>query len=315
VIGGLSSQLTMFLHRASDREKATLVLGAYFDESGTHPNPVIFSFAGYFFTVNRLRHFEREWMRVLCDFRIQAFHASPMEAREQGSEFEYWSNDQCDDLVSQLVAVINRPVLLGVSAVADAAAYQQDFTTKIPSKETVRASGESGWTKSYRHAYGDNPYVICMLNCLRVVSDFHAQKSRCHEPIACIFDERNWKGVITEIYDGAKTDTAWGARLGPLAFASDEVAIPLQAADLLAYMTRRHMVAMMAVVSSAEGQRLIQNGHSVADAAVLLETPPDRKLPARPSYFKLRKDLHRIAFMDAQGVKELVRRCEAATQH
>ena len=71
--------LAMLLHRQADRRKVTVVLGAYFDESGTHANPLIFSFAGYLFTIQRLRKFERDWAIVLSEFGVPAFHASDLE--------------------------------------------------------------------------------------------------------------------------------------------------------------------------------------------------------------------------------------------
>ena len=94
---------------APDSDKVFVSLIAYMDDSGTHrdsPNAVI---AGYWGGVREWERFEWKWRKVLTEFRIDEFHANKFWPRLDGKRLEPfadWDDARHRVFIDKLLTVI-----------------------------------------------------------------------------------------------------------------------------------------------------------------------------------------------------------------
>jgi hypothetical protein len=190
------------------------LFSAYFDESTGNKSPV-FVVAGFLSQDALWHQFECEWKVVLGDFGITAFHAQHFAMRKK--QFSGWDEPKRRRLLSALLDIIQRRAQFGFATVVHGAAFRDLFRGKD-------------------RAEVGSIYRLCCTCCFSQVGEW-AQKNYQIEPIAHFFDAGNKNaGEVLNTYQEIKKRpdrVPW--RLGAIVFESDEVLVPLQAADLAAY--------------------------------------------------------------------------------
>jgi hypothetical protein len=193
------------------RPDHVMVMEAYFDESSTHDNSPVMCVAGYLLTADNAAHLSREWGRTLTEFGMDHFHAAefPHAASKLG-----FNQQKRNDLMQKLVGIIRRRVEIGIAV----SVSETDFGQVEPPK----------WTK------GD-PYLFAVLFALSGVVAW-AEKISYTGEISYIFEAGHAMEAQAHRAIGMMKDTTSRyLRYRSHAFVKKRDALPLQAADLLAY--------------------------------------------------------------------------------
>jgi hypothetical protein len=198
----------------------------YFDESGTHYKAKAFALAGYIATAEQWIEFEREWRDLLQSENISMFHRTDLECfHNEFSEDNGWNPTRRERVVRRAQGIIRRRVNIGISSSIIKQAYDEIIT------------GEA------RHFYGEHYYSFAVRDCLERVADWIKRFHRT-EPIRYVF-EKGAEGqtevneALTEAYEDK--DLRERFKLDGWSFEDKRSVVQLQAADLLAYETFKHM--------------------------------------------------------------------------
>ncbi len=203
------------------------------DSAGYHDddpslNPKVFVVAGYLTEKDEWHQITEEWLSVLhrkWPTELEEFKASDCENR-QGA-FKGWPKGQCDDLVKRLVDVVVNPkysTLAGVSAAVVLSDFDPHSMNFIP---------EIRLRDGYLLAFG-NVIDHAMSRLVQIDRDF----------VTFIFDDQSdVKGIAEKVFARIKRSVRSDLRNrmdGPY-FRDSKISVPLQAADLLAYNTQKHV--------------------------------------------------------------------------
>lgn len=204
------------------RPEYTLVIECFFDDSGkegdhTSPYPCL---AGYIAHESYWWDFVRDWKHLLLRHGIEAVHMKEIAgiAQKKG-----WTGIQRNDILSEFVQVIKKNRLIGFGVGVDAACWR-----KLEPKR--------------RKAFG-NAQEFCFQRIVRCVVD-RMDEAKEQESVALIFDRdmefsRPRLGLFEHLLKG---DRRVGARIASIAFADSKRFVQLQAADLLAWETRKELI-------------------------------------------------------------------------
>jgi hypothetical protein len=184
---------------------------AYFDESSGNDSPILVV-AGLLSTDAQWGLFEKEWKEILTEFRIKAFHDSHFATRKKGFRGMQESTRQA--LLAKLLDVVTRRAQLGFGAVIHLAAFEDVF--QGPERTDI-----------------GSPYKLACTACFLEIGEW-AKRNYQIKPVSYIFDSGNvHSNELSQHFLESKKNVEY--RLGSLTFESDEVLVPLQAADLAAY--------------------------------------------------------------------------------
>jgi hypothetical protein len=216
------------------------VFTAYLDDSGTHDQSEAVVWAGVIGNQYQWEYFDELWAAKLKDpcpgkDAITCFHMYDCEYGE--NEFLYWKRHEREYLVSELIEIINKCGLWGVSA----ACVRKDWDELV--------NGE------LRKRKGDAE-VHCIKSCYQLIIELVTHKAY-DKQLAFVFDNRPHKSsdnqAIYELFDDFQKVQAHEFRynviaqaIGPfrgpphpelvsLTFASVKKFRALQAADLFAF--------------------------------------------------------------------------------
>jgi hypothetical protein len=219
-------------HPLGDQKKVFAMMQAYMDDSGSHSTSHNCVVGGYFGGVNEWRKFERQWKPILDEYRISEFHARRFYARNSKKEFvgEYkgWPNRRRLEFLDKLLKVIESRKIY-------------PFASGVIGEEWVKENVEhrrlfTGATKKFPSGAPSKPLFVGFMTCVVRVA------SHCHPGVKVNFvfdDNPQTVGWASICYSGMKAlvtkDRSLTASMGDLSFASSKTALPLQAADLIAY--------------------------------------------------------------------------------
>jgi hypothetical protein len=197
------------------------MLRAYIDDSGWGSAPM-FVLAGWVSRVEFWEKFSDNWQVALDSIpRIRYFKM--YEAHRLEGEFAGWAANARDDKLEQLLAVIKGHVILGVHCAVPHAAYESIISGRLARQ----------LERSYVLAF--YMVMIEMLGFLYL--------SKWNEPVDFVFDEQGKDGTYAvAAYDVfLRFAPPYLRHLigGKPIHRSDSDVLPLQAADLLAWQTRR----------------------------------------------------------------------------
>ncbi|HEU0049152.1 MAG: hypothetical protein DMG97_14435 [Acidobacteria bacterium] len=218
--------------------KRFVMIRAYMDDSGTHVDSPYCLVAGYWGGHGQWVKFEREWKKVLDKYKVPEFHAKTYWARDDKQErigpYKGWDDVRRKNFLFSLLTVIGNhkiyPFAHGVS--------RSEWNKQIPTERQVFC-GSSG-----RLQAPDNPMYMAFTTCiLRTIR-------HCHPGVVMHFvldSHRNTDAWATICYGELKhsmsnEDHAGARSLGDLTFADSKCALPLQAADLLAYEAYKYAI-------------------------------------------------------------------------
>lgn len=187
---------------------------AYFDESTGNNSPVLVV-AGFLSNDALWGQFEREWKAALSDFGIAAFHMQHFAQRKES--FLGWDEPTRRALLGRLLEIINRRVQLGFATVVH-----------IDELESILAGPE-------RSKFG-SAYNLCCLSCAVQIGEW-AKANHQIEPVGYFFDagHKNASEALGTLLGQKNDPELTEYRIGPITFDSDDVLVPIQAADLAAY--------------------------------------------------------------------------------
>src|SRR5437879_6371366 len=209
-------QLSKFLHA-----ELLLMLYTHLDESLGSRNLVL---AGFIGGAQQWGFFESEWLGALKKYKIDPpFKMQRWQMRK--TPFRNMPEQKRRDLLNELLAVIRSRAMMGVGAAVSLAAYEATFLDQ-----------------TLRRRVG-TPYCLCVTACIALVGKWARMYSH-NEQVGYVIDRghANAREALLAYQDLLKDKTATEKyRVGPLAFDDDLVAVPLQAADLVAYEAMRHL--------------------------------------------------------------------------
>lgn len=208
------ARLSSIVFPRAARERNMAMYSAYFDESTGNDSPV-YVVAGFLSRDAQWVEFEREWNELLLGFGISSFHTQHFVKHK--TQFLGWDEPKRQMLMAALLAIIQRRAQLGFAAVVHA----KDFRDVFQGRDRMEIG---------------SVYKLCCLSCFTEVGEW-AKKNYQIEPIAHFFDSGNKNAdEVLKTYQEVKNDPKRiEYRLGAIEFESDEVLVPLQAADLAAY--------------------------------------------------------------------------------
>ncbi len=202
------------------------MLAGYFDESGLDEKSQTFCIGGYVADSKDWFELTRAWERLLVEAGVSYFHMAEFESRQ--GEFKDWSDAKRFGFIKDLLALINSTDVWGIGCGVVKADYE-----RISAEFIARGKVTPRW---YRH-----PYLLAFQHCL-VETCIQAEDVHPREKIAFVFDQQaEFHARAEKVYDELTSSGKWprAFRLGSLRFASKRDAIPLQAADLMAYELRK----------------------------------------------------------------------------
>jgi Protein of unknown function (DUF3800) len=201
------------------------VLVCYLDDSGKDPQNSITTIAGYAATEEQWRAFEVEVEPVFADYRVKVLHATDLHSSD--GEFKGWSVLRKEAFVARLCRMLSHHVLLGVSASA------------LKSKYQSRAA-ESGRKRTVK------PYTFCSNQIIDwLLTDVGVGRIANTEGTAFVIEcghEHN-KEVEQNFFAIRKLHHLENILLS-INFVPKENCRAIQMADLFAFYSRRHGVAM-----------------------------------------------------------------------
>lgn len=205
-----------------------LMLQAFFDDSGTGLDSPAFVFAGYAADHAKWESFSIEWDRVLKrPHRLKPnglayFKASEAMARQ--GEFWGWTEDERDDRLRDLFALIPPHALTGCFSVIPVHAYKRVFTGR------------------FTHSTFDHPYLVMLYSVFPILMK-RLDTVGIFESVKFIFDSSEgheakihstWETFVETIPEQYKDRI-----VRTVGFESEKDFPPLQAADAIAWYIRR----------------------------------------------------------------------------
>lgn len=203
-------------------------LACYFDDSRYFPDDEaegVAAIAGYLATVRTWdEEFSPAWSQAIenAPHTIREFKAS--DCRQQQGEFEDWTREECDDLTKKLISII----------VDDS--YNEPFmgfgcAVEMPTAESTE----------WRRKLQDFALMLCVSAVLKPVFGA-AEALTGSDAVHLVFDRQpKLQGHIWSAFDRLEDalDDDAAARIRSPQFEKSHHLEPLQAADILAYETRK----------------------------------------------------------------------------
>lgn len=198
------------------------MLVGYFDESGNHDSSRTFCIGGYVADSRDWLEFTRAWRSALREAGVSCFHMADFENRR--GEFQGWDNSKRISFLKELIAIIASIDVWGIGT----GVVRDDFN---------RVSAEMVPKSRLTPAWWHHPYLLAFQACV-VEAANQVDHLPPSERVAFVFDQQaEFCGRAQLVHNGLQADEAWPRRhrVGSLEFKSKTDAIPLQAADFMAY--------------------------------------------------------------------------------
>jgi hypothetical protein len=201
------------------------VVHAYFDESGSQAGSDYICLCGYIAEDENWQMFCQEWGKQLRLDDIPYVHVANLMSRMGVYKSKTWTDGERDDLLSRYINIIRSNALAGFAIGFDA----KHFRT-MPS-QTRQDTGDA--------------HMFCFIRMMRNIVE--TLRGWSYEPsISIVFDDHQrysplyysrWSELRAKHPDMKK-------RIASITFADDEVFYPLQGADILCWLSNRHLHGM-----------------------------------------------------------------------
>jgi hypothetical protein len=240
----------------------------YLDDSGKDPQNLAATLAGYVAEEGSWANFEAEVEPLFAKYRVGILHATDLHGTR--GDFEGWTVLKKQSFVAQFCRVLSRHALLGVTMSAAKVEYKAaaDRSTR---KSTV------------------TPYTFCSNVILDwLLTDIRVGKKANKEGVTFVLEaghennpEAEWNiGVVTHMFDLAE-------KVKSIGFLSKSACRAIQAADLLAFYSRRHANELLRATSREQAKLLVDPGQMLK---IIAENLPHRAFVAN-GFEKPRADL------------------------
>jgi len=197
---------------------------AFFDDSGSDDKSPFYVLSGYMSTVGKWDIFSAQWRTALADPpSINYFHMVDAEALRQ--EFKDWNPEARDAKVTRLAKVITSNVRWEISCMLPRALHDSIIRGSAPAKRF------------------ENPYFVCYMTLISILSGFKDYTGIGSTGVDVVFDKQaKIMGLVTGLHSELRGIPRIGSALGSIEFQDDIEALPLQAADFIAWGLRRFCV-------------------------------------------------------------------------
>lgn len=215
------------------RHIAVLRLRLYLDDSGSQTQTSAFVMAGWIASEKKWKRFEREWQLALDEAGIDIFHATDFFNRKgtcnaKGDRYEEWSDEKHIHFARRFAAIAANPRhnCAGVGRGIDVSAYRDLILPQplFPNTPHDRFT----------------PILFCTQTCLEWTAKTLGPLLPEGDQIAVYFEQGRGVGETIEWCGYLQEHTSWGSLYCSFTPGSKS-ALPLQAADLLAHETWRHI--------------------------------------------------------------------------
>lgn len=226
-----------------------MALHAYFDESARESG--VFCVSGYVFESIQAKKFDKEW-RALFGSRLPFHMVDLISGRER---FKGLSQKDRDTLLRRAVEIINRRMTLGVATCCNT----RDFDAIAPR-----------WAVELAH-----PYSVCAHFCMGLASHWlqeHQDKRR----VAYVFESgHKHQPKADRLFRSATHHNQFLAlyHYQSHTFALQDVATPLQAADVLAWEWAQYCDGTHSTRKRLMRQSLLALGHVNRYALLMIDRP------------------------------------------
>lgn len=200
------------------KEKIMAFITGYFDESYTHSHPLVYTVAGYISTDEKWIEFQKEWQAILDRENLPHFSMKDF-ANINSRNFKHWTEARKVSFLQELLVILNKTYLRGFSA-------------------SVIVDDYNALEDKYKFAFG-KPHVIGFTKCLKLIEEW-TNKINLQEPIHYVFEQgANDNKTLQRLYvELLNSKTRKRFRIDGFSFQPKKLT-PLQAADILAYETRK----------------------------------------------------------------------------
>ncbi len=219
--------------------KCASFLESYMDDAGSHNGAPVSVIAGYFGGHQRWKPFQDEWEKVLLKYGTEEFHAFKFwkrdDKRQRVGEYKGWSDRKADDYIDELLTIIENSTRIFPFAVG----VQNSEWDKQPIANRRIFSGAS---RKYPSGKPSKSMFLAFQRCVIRVADY------CKSGIKAsyFYDDDHgknsaWASICySNLKDYfKKRDPDIHSSMGDITMADGDIAVPLQAADLLAYQTKK----------------------------------------------------------------------------
>ena len=207
--------------------EAVAMLHLCLDETGKfQPNERIVSFAGWISDANRWQAFQEDWKRFLKEENIPALHTSELMSHSLSYRGRTFSDRQEKlKLLGRAACLIQPHVLAGIGCAVDCDEFRR---SPVQVQEFCHGNAQL-------MAFHES--IKLLINSLKELETKECL-GRTH-PVGIIIDESEEYNVrCVQMYTQVKKKNCeWRIRLGSLCVADDELYVPLQSADLIAWLT------------------------------------------------------------------------------
>ncbi len=213
-----------------------MILTVYADESGTHADSQAITLAGYISTPDRWERFEAEWRAALADFGVGMFHMTDFENRV--GEFSDWPEALRRERLSRLVKVIDDHALASFSVAFLRSDYEAVVTPEA-------------------HAYVGGPYGMAAVMAM-IALGRQMNLIGLYGSLAYVFESgSSGLGQVLKVFTDNMNDPKRRdeLHLASISFQDKRWFIPLQAADILAYESYKHLPRQLGVETWERGTR------------------------------------------------------------
>lgn len=213
--------LVIWIHPAKRKGRQPLMLYAYFDDSGTDEDNGYCVVAGFLSSFEQWEAFSEEWSALLADSDVERFHAT--EAANRKGAFEGKTPGEVNAIVDGLCDITSRHAICRVAAGLPWEVYKRELQGRV--------------NRQY-----DHPYLLCfslVCNALRFI------KSRLiiPEPLHIVMHRQPKLGHRAADFWHTKIDPENRVATS-FTFGDDMQYVPIQAADMVAWLARRMSVGM-----------------------------------------------------------------------
>lgn len=202
----------------------SFMICSYADESG---DKQVYSVCGLISKLEEFVELGRVWRQALTEEGLTEFHASKLENNlKPFDDLKRFHKDYRDHLQRKFIGLITSRPIWGFNAFVEHAAL---------------SAHETSLKRFMSHT---EPYTFSFRMFVEILAVEVDEYKLKNEPIAFIFDQqKEFEGKAKEMYDYLATDGQWplSYRLGSISFESRLNFVELQAADVWAYESRKHV--------------------------------------------------------------------------
>ncbi len=215
------------------KQRSIVVLGAFFDDSGTHDDAPFVAIGGLLGTENQWEYFNKRWLSQLEEpapgkSRVKQFHLN--DCKYPCGDFKNYTLNEREYAIGRFRDIILDVGLITIAAAVDLAVWRELVTGQV--------AEELG-----------NPIGLCFYKC--VEATFNAIRwRRPGEQIVFMFDQgtQDKLDMWTRLFSLQKDKFP---ELNAMGFLEVEKNPPLQGADYIAYNTYQFAQSSFALGSSA----------------------------------------------------------------